>query len=90
VDATLCSVAVYKVSPKVDLRTINFKEQHLVGTRVYSRGEFKQAVTLSAVLQNDIEKIISHIIPLSKSDKVFDLISNAENGTIKVLIDCQR
>ena len=32
-------------------RDVNFKEQHIVGTRVYTREEFKEAVELSRLLE---------------------------------------
>lgn len=88
VGGTICLVSIPKTPLKINLRDINFKEQHLVGTRVYTKEEFRQAVEYSAVINEDLEKIVSHIIPLKDSENVFDMIANPEFGTVKVLVDC--
>lgn len=84
----ICMVAVHKEPHKVDLRQINFKEQILIGTRVYTKQEFQKAVEFCKVLEKDLEKVVSHIVPLKDSDKVFDMISDEDIGTVKVVVDC--
>lgn len=88
VGGTICLVSIPKIPLKINLRDINFKEQHLVGTRVYTKEEFRQAVEYSVVINEDLEKIVSHIVPLKDSGNVFDMIANPEFGTVKVLVDC--
>ena len=90
VGATICMVSVHKAPHSVNLRDINFKEQHIVGTRVYTKEEFRQAVEFSAAVRNELERIVSHIVPLRDSEGVFDLIADPANGTVKVLVDCCR
>lgn len=89
VSGSICMVSVHKIPHEVNLRDINFKEQHIVGTRVYTREEFKQAVTLSKLLEKQLEKVVTHIVPLCESEKVFDMIADQAYGTIKVVVDCQ-
>lgn len=88
VSGRICMVAVHKQPHKVDLRQINFKEQLLVGTRVYTKEEFGKAVEFCKVLEKDLEKVVTHIVPLSDSEKVFDMIADESLGTVKVVIDC--
>lgn len=88
VGGTICMVSVHKAPHNVNLRDINFKEQHMVGTRVYTKEEFRRAVEYSAQIKEDLEKIVSHIVPLKDSEKVFDMIADPNYGTVKVLIDC--
>lgn len=88
VSGNICMVSVHKAPHNVNLRDINFKEQHLVGTRVYTKEEFGQAVEYSAQIKEDLEKIVTHIVPLKDSEKVFDMIADPNCGTIKVLVDC--
>lgn len=88
VSATICMLSIHKEPHRVNLRDVNFKEQQIVGSRVYSKEEFRQAVELSASVHSELERIVSHVIPLSESEKVFDLISTPSNGAVKVLIDC--
>ena len=89
VSGTICMVSVHKVPHKVNLQKLNFKEQNLIGTRVYTKEEFKQAAKLSVKLQKDLEKIVTHIVPLSNSEKIFEMFTDPSAGTIKVVVDCQ-
>lgn len=85
----ICMVSVHKHPHEVNLRDVNFKEQTLVGTRVYTKDEFGQAVELTKKLENQLEKIVTHVVPLRDSEKVFDMIADPECGTTKVVVDCK-
>lgn len=89
VSGSICMTSVHKAPHAVNLRDLNFKEQTLVGTRVYTKEEFRQAVEYSVQIKEDLEKIVSHIVPMKESHKVFDMIADPEYGTVKVLVDCQ-
>lgn len=89
VSGNICLVSVHKQPHEVVLRDINFKEQHIVGTRVYTREEFGEAVELSKLLESQLEEVVTHIVPLNESEKVFDMIADPDCGTIKVIVDCQ-
>lgn len=89
VSGRICMVSVHKAPHEVVLRDINFKEQHIVGTRVYTREEFREAVELSMLLETQLEKVVTHVVPLADSERVFDMIADEECGTIKVIVDCQ-
>lgn len=81
-------VSIHKHLHEVDLRQLNFKEQWMIGTRVYTKEEFRQAVEYCKELEKELEQIVTHIVPLEDSAKVFDMIADPELGTIKVVIDC--
>ena len=89
VSGMICMVAVHKEPHEVNLKNLNFKEQHLIGTRVYTKEEFKAACELAEHLEKELEQVVSHIVPLEESTKVFDMISNPEDKTVKVVVDCQ-
>ena len=40
-------------------------------------------------LEAELEKIVTHVVPLKESDKVFDMIADPECGTIKIVVDCE-
>ena len=88
VSGTICMVSVHKAPHEVDLRAINFKEQILIGTRVYTKEEFHQAVDYCAQIQDELEKVVSHVVPMKDAPKVFDMIADPDCGTIKVVVDC--
>lgn len=89
VGGTICMTAVHKHPHPVNLRDLNFKEQILIGTRVYTKEEFGQAVAYSEVINTELESIVSHVVSLKESPKAFDMIADPSAGTCKVLIDCQ-
>ena len=86
----LCITGVHKAPHAVNLMDINFKEQRLIGTRVYTKDEFERSVALASVIQKDLQKIITQIVPLSEADKVFDMIADPKINAVKVLVDCTK
>lgn len=89
IGGVICLTGVHKAPHAVNLQDVNFKEQILVGSRVYTKLEFEQAVELASVMEKELKKIVTHIVPIEKSDSVFDLIKNANETTVKVLVDCR-
>lgn len=89
VSGMICMVAVHKHPHLVNLRDLNFKEQLMVGTRVYTKEEFRQAVEYSAQINDELEAVVSHVIPMSESPITFDMLADPSQGTCKVIIDCE-
>ena len=85
----ICLTGVHKVPHAVNLQDVNFKEQTLVGSRVYTLREFGQAVEYAKEIAPELEKIVTHVVPLAESEKVFDLIKDPGEMTVKVLVDCR-
>lgn len=88
VSGTICMVSVHKKPHEVNLQQLNFKEQWMIGTRVYTKEEFGRAADYCKDLQPELEKVVTHIVPLKDSEKVFDMIADTSIGTIKVVVDC--
>ena len=88
VGGTICMTGVHKVPHPVDLRDINFKEQTLVGSRVYTKREFEQTVSYASQIKDDLERVVTHVVALTKSEGIFDMIADPTINTIKVLVDC--
>jgi threonine dehydrogenase-like Zn-dependent dehydrogenase len=86
----ICMTSVHKAPHAVDLRELNFKEQTLIGSRVYTRREFETAVAYAGVLADDLRRIVTHVVPLSSAGTVFDLIADPTVTTAKVLVACGR
>ncbi len=88
VGGMLCMTGIHKEPRPVDLREINFKEQILVGSRVYTKREFEQTVSYAAQIRDDLEPVVTQTVPLSKAAGIFDLIADPAVNTLKVLVDC--
>lgn len=89
VSGTICMVAVHKKPHEVNLQQLNFKEQWMIGTRVYTKEEFGRAVEYCKDLQPQLEKVVTHIVPMKDAEKVFDMIADTSLGTVKVVVDCK-
>lgn len=59
----IVNLSVFKQPVAVDLQALNFKELELVGSRVYQRCDFEEAIRLA--MDMPLERIISHSFPLS-------------------------
>lgn len=88
IGGTICLTGVHKEPHSVNLQDVNFKEQTLVGSRVYTKREFGQAVKYAASIADELEKVVTHIVDLEDADTVFDLIGDPKESTLKVLVDC--
>ncbi len=59
----IVNLSVFKEPVAVNLQMLNFKELEIVGSRVYERCDFEEAIRLA--MQMPLERIISHSFPLS-------------------------
>ena len=81
---TIINVSVFKKHPKIDMRSINFKELTVLGSRVYTRQDFEKAIDISSHLP--LTEIVSHRLPLSDVTDAFRLFKKEEN-VCKVLLN---
>lgn len=79
----IVNLGVFKKPAEVDLQTVNFREITIVGSRVYSRHDFEEAVHLAPLLP--LEQIVTHSFSLDQISSAFEMFRNAENAC-KVLI----
>ncbi|NDW00891.1 zinc-binding dehydrogenase [Salipiger sp. PrR002] len=86
---TLCLASLYKAPVPVPLLDMSFKELRLIGSRVYTREEFRRAVDLVAKLEEPLLRLVTQVVPLSGAGDVFDLVTDPTSDAVKVLVDCQ-
>ena len=58
-------------------------------TEIYTKEEFGQAVEYTKDLQEQLEKVVTHIVPMKDAERVFDMIADVSEGTVKVVVDCK-
>lgn len=83
-------LSVFKKPASLDLRAINFKEQVLIGTRVYTALDFQDAIAYVQQNGNKISSVISHVIPLEKGQDMFQSIIHGNTEVMKVLFELPR
>ena len=76
-------VSVHKEPHPVDLRAITFKEISLVGTRVYTRDDFRRAIQILPELP--YQDVISHRFELEQGAEGFEIMGQAADAC-KVII----
>jgi (R,R)-butanediol dehydrogenase / meso-butanediol dehydrogenase / diacetyl reductase len=80
---TVVNLGVFKRLVEVDLQAVNFKELTLIGSRVYTRDDFKTAISMAEVLP--IQRVVTHSFPLREVQAAFECFRRGK-GVCKVLI----
>jgi threonine dehydrogenase-like Zn-dependent dehydrogenase len=83
--ATIVNVSVFKQPAAVDLQAINFRELMLVGTRVYTRGDFQSAIELAPRLP--LQKLVTNTFPLAQASEAYGRFAAGEGCKFLVLPD---
>ncbi|MEG1957883.1 MAG: alcohol dehydrogenase catalytic domain-containing protein [Lachnospiraceae bacterium] len=85
---TICMVGIHKEPHVSNLPELSFKEQTIIATRDYSRQEFERAAEYAIEMKDELEQLISQIVPLNQAESVFEMIKDIDIETVKVLINC--
>jgi threonine dehydrogenase-like Zn-dependent dehydrogenase len=80
---TVLMVSVHKEPHPVDLQAVSFKELSIIGTRVYTRDNYRRALQMISDLP--YEEIISHRVDLDRGAEGFEIMGQAADAC-KVLI----
>ncbi|WP_329060763.1 zinc-dependent alcohol dehydrogenase [Streptomyces sp. NBC_01429] len=86
IQGTIVVVGVYKTPPPVDLRTVNFAEHRLIGTRVYTRDDFITAIGLIETDELGLSTLPTRTFPLDEAADALAAAGGGE-GSVKVLIE---
>lgn len=86
VRAEILLLSVYKDPAQLDLRTVNFAEQSIIGSRVYTGVDFLDAVDYVNRNGEKLAPVISHVKPLKEGQAVFQDIISGQSDTMKVLL----
>lgn len=88
VGGTICLTGIHKAPTPVRLIDIGFREQRLIGTRVYTLREFGDSVSLAVNMADELKQLITHIVPLSDSSRIFGMAADPATRAMKILVDC--
>lgn len=80
---TIVNLGVFKKPVSVDMQSVNFKELRILGSRVYTRQDFIEAVKLADVLP--INSIVTHSFPLKNVRSAFECFESGDR-VCKVLV----
>lgn len=66
----IVNLSVFKSPAEIDMQAINFKEIELLGSRVYERKDFEEAIELAQRIP--LGRIVSSTFPLQSVDEAFE------------------
>ena len=81
-------LSVFKEPSKIDLRDINFKEQTMIGTRVYSDMDFKDAIDYTYQYQDELQYVRSHVFSIDEGAQAYATADDGKTDAMKVVIKC--
>ncbi len=82
----LVQIGISKNNVGIDMKAIAYKEQKIVGVRVYAKGDFKRAINFVASKKENLPEIVTNIIKFKNTVEAFKLSEEIE-GSLKILIE---
>jgi len=86
IKGTLVQVGIGKNNVEIDMKNIAYKEQRIVGVRVYAKGDFKRAINFIAGKKENLPEIVTDIIKFKDILEAFKL-SEKTGESLKILIE---
>jgi 2-desacetyl-2-hydroxyethyl bacteriochlorophyllide A dehydrogenase len=83
----IVEVGVFKQPAPIDLRTLNFHEVHLIGSRVYAAEDFERAINLAADQRIDLKSVPVRLMPLVEAVSGFQ--SAQSSASLKVIFEVE-
>ncbi|MCM8732457.1 zinc-binding dehydrogenase [Hephaestia sp. GCM10023244] len=81
----IVNLGVFKQPTLVDLQAVNFKELELLGSRVYERRDFEEAIALAGTMP--LDRIISHAFPLSEVSAAFAQFQSSAACKVMIVLE---
>ena len=79
-------VGVFEESPRVELALVQDRELELVGTLMYRRDDFEEAVRLIAEGHVQVLGLITHRFPLAGLKESYEMIERERAAAVRVMI----
>ena len=80
-------VGVPEENPRVNLAYIGDRELELIGSLMYIRDDFEEAIDLIQKKKIQVQPLITHSFKLKDIKKAFELILKKKENVMKVLIE---
>ncbi|MBE0687249.1 MAG: alcohol dehydrogenase, partial [Anaerolineaceae bacterium] len=85
--STIIVVGVFGKMPVVDLGLVQDRELSLVGTLMYQKADYEQAIELVAQGKLCLDPMITHHFEFIKYLQAYETIESANGKYMKVIID---
>jgi len=78
-------VAIHKKRCEIIFQQLSYREQVIIGTRIYAKGDFQKAILLVEDKKVNLKKIITHIFSMENAIEAFRIAKNPSESC-KVVI----
>jgi len=72
---------------QVDLLAVTLYELQVLGSQIYTDADFRVAMELLDSSKYRLDKLITHVLPLSQAQSALELAASHADGAVKVLLD---
>lgn len=72
----------------INLAFVQDRELELLGTLMYTRGDYNEAIELIDSGKMNVDRLVTHVYPLEKAQEAVEASIAKHGNVIKVLLDC--
>ena len=77
-------VASYAEATPINLQFVKSREIEILGSLTYDREDFQKAVNMASEYNDDLQKLVTHVLPLEKGAEAFALAANRTEDLVRV------
>jgi 2-desacetyl-2-hydroxyethyl bacteriochlorophyllide A dehydrogenase len=87
VSKQIIMVSLHKEPKKLDLMKLVFEEQSILGVRVYTKDDFREAIDFAVKNQESLSEMITEVVEIERAGEV---LNRSSKDNMKVLIKCNK
>jgi (R,R)-butanediol dehydrogenase / meso-butanediol dehydrogenase / diacetyl reductase len=72
--------AIHHEPCEIMFQQLSYREEVILGTRIYAKGDFQQAISLVKDKKVDLKKIITHVFSMENAVEAFRIAKNKEES----------
>lgn len=85
IDGRIVMTAIHKKPAEMMFQQLVYREQKIIGTRIYSTDDFAKAIFMAETRAANLEPLITHVFSLEKAQEAFD-VSASGADSCKILL----
>jgi len=85
VSKQIVMVGLHKEPKKVDLLKMVFEELSIIGVRVYTKGDFREAMDFAVANQSELGEVITDVVELREAGGI---LGRSPENNVKIIVKC--
>lgn len=87
IQGNITIVASYAEDTPIDLQFLKSKEISILGSVTYDRDDFEKAIEMAHQYNDDLRKLVTHVLPLEKGAEAFAMAANRTEDLVRVVFE---